>query len=206
MQILRIYPSSINDRFIQQAVDTLRDGGIIIYPTDTLYAIACNALSAPAIDRVCRMKGLNPQKNTLSIVCGSISQASEYARIDNGAFNLLRNHTPGPYTFILPAATTLPKVFKGRREVGIRIPDNAIARHLADELGSPLLSTSIPTDGLSEDEIIMPEEIALRFENMDIDMMIDGGNGNAIPSTIVRLTADSRQPEIVREGAGTIDF
>lgn len=206
MQILRIYQTSINDRFITQAADTLRAGGVIIYPTDTLYAIGCSALSVPAIEKVCRLKGINPQKNTLSIICSNISQASEYARIDNTAFNILRSHVPGPYTFILPAATTLPKVFKGRREVGVRIPDNAIARSLAEELGAPLLTTSLPSDGLTTEEITLPEEISLRAENIPtVDMMIDGGTGGYIPSTIVDLT-DSKSPVIVREGAGEIDF
>lgn len=206
MQILRIYPTSINDRFITQAADTLRAGGVIIYPTDTLYAIGCSAMSAPAIEKVCRLKGINPQKNTLSIICSNISQASEYARIDNTAFNILRSHVPGPYTFILPASTTLPKVFKGRREVGVRIPDNAIARSLAEELGAPLLTTSLHSDGLTTEEITLPEEISLRAENIPaVDMMIDGGSGGYIPSTIVDLT-DSKSPVIVREGAGKIDF
>lgn len=206
MQILRIYQTSINDRFITQAADTLRAGGVIIYPTDTLYAIGCSALSVPAIEKVCRLKGINPQKNTLSIICSNISQASEYARIDNTAFNILRSHVPGPYTFILPAATTLPKVFKGRREVGVRIPDNAIARSLAEELGAPLLTTSLPSDGLTTEEITLPEEISLRAENIPtVDMIIDGGTGGYIPSTIVDLT-DSKSPVIVREGAGEIDF
>lgn len=205
MQTLRIYPSSINDRFIQQAVDALRSGGVIIFPTDTFYAIGCNALSTPAIDKVCRLKGLNPQKNTLSIICSSISQASEYARIDNAAFNILRAHTPGEFTFILPASTTLPKAFKGRKSVGVRIPDNEIARRLAEELGNPILSTSLPTDGLSVDEIVMPEEIAIRAANMQVDMMIDGGNGGDQPSTVVDLT-DSHSPEVVREGVGIFEY
>lgn len=205
MQTLRIYPSSINDRFIQQAVDTLRNGGVIIFPTDTFYAIGCNALSSPAIDRVCRIKGLNPQKNTLSIICSSISQASEYARIDNTAFNILRAHTPGAFTFILPASTTLPKAFKGRKSVGVRIPENEIARRIAEELGNPILSTSLPTDNLTYDEITLPEEISLRADNMQVDMMIDGGNGGDKPSTVVDLT-DSHSPEIIREGVGVFDF
>lgn len=205
MQTLRIYPSSVNDKFIERAADILRRGGVMIFPTDTLYAIGCSALSTPAIEKVCRMKGLNPQKNTLSIICADISQASEYARIDNNAFTLLRAHTPGPYTFVLPASQKLPKAFKGRHTVGIRIPDNAIARHLAEELGAPVLTTSIPTEGLSDDEIIHPDEIALRFEAGCADLMIDGGQGSSTPSTVVDLT-DSSSPEVIRHGAGTDDF
>lgn len=205
MQTLRIYPSSVNDRFIQQAVETLRRGGVIIFPTDTFYAIGCNALSSPAIDRVCRLKGLNPQRNTLSIICSSISQASEYARIDNTAFNILKAHTPGPFTFILPAITTLPKAFKGRKSVGVRIPDNIIARRIAEELGNPILSTSLPSENMSYDEITMPGEIALRADNMQVDIMIDGGIGGDSPSTVVDLS-DSRAPEIIREGVGVFEI
>ncbi len=205
MQTLRIYPSSVNDRFIERAADILRRGGVMIFPTDTLYAIGCSALSTPAIDKVCRLKRLNPLKNTLSIICSDISQASEYARIDNKAFALLRAHTPGPYTFILPASQKLPKAFKGRHTVGVRIPDNPISRRLAEELGAPILTTSIPSEGLSDDEITHPAEITLRFESSGADLMIDGGQGSAIPSTVVDIT-DSSSPEVIRQGAGDDDF
>ena len=205
MQTLRIYPSSVNDRFIERAADILRRGGVMIFPTDTLYAIGCSALSTPAIDKVCRLKRLNPLKNTLSIICADISQASEYARIDNKAFALLRAHTPGPYTFILPASQKLPKAFKGRHTVGVRIPDNPISRRLAEELGAPILTTSIPSEGLSDDEITHPAEITLRFESSGADLMIDGGQGSAIPSTVVDIT-DSSSPEVIRQGAGDDDF
>lgn len=205
MQTLRIYPSSVNDRFIERAADILRRGGVMIFPTDTLYAIGCSALSTPDIDKVCRLKRLNPLKNTLSIICSDISQASEYARIDNKAFALLRAHTPGPYTFILPASQKLPKAFKGRHTVGVRIPDNPISRRLAEELGAPILTTSIPSEGLSDDEITHPAEITLRFESSGADLMIDGGQGSAIPSTVVDIT-DSSSPEVIRQGAGDDDF
>lgn len=205
MQTLRIYPSSVNDRFIERAADILRRGGVMIFPTDTLYAIGCSALSTPAIDKVCRLKRLNPLKNTLSIICSDISQASEYARIDNKAFALLRAHTPGPYTFILPASQKLPKAFKGRHTVGVRIPNNPISRRLAEELGAPILTTSIPSEGLSDDEITHPAEITLRFESSGADLMIDGGQGSAIPSTVVDIT-DSSSPEVIRQGAGDDDF
>lgn len=205
MQILRIYPSSINDRFVNQAVDIVKNGGVIVYPTDSIYAIACDALNSSAIRRVCQIKGINPQKNSLSIVCSDISQASEYARIDNAAFAILRRFCPGPFTFILPAATTLPKAFKGRKEVGVRVPDNPIARAVAQELGNPLLSTSLPVDNLTGDEIEMPEEIALISERLGIDLMIDGGRGDRQLSTIVDLT-DSRDPKVLREGKGDFEL
>ena len=206
MNTLRIYPTSINDRYISEAVAELRDGNLILYPTDTLYAIGCDALNQSAIERLCQLKGINPQKNTLSIICSDISQASEYARIDNRAFAILRHNTPGPFTFILPAAPGLPKAFKGRRQVGLRIPDNAIALALAEELGHPLLTTSIPTVGLSEDEIIFPDEILLRYENgNNIALMINGGNGGSEQSTIVDLT-DSSSPNLLRKGAGSLEL
>lgn len=205
MKTLRIYPSSINSRFISETAEALRRGQLIIYPTDTLYAIGCDATNQSAIERLCRLKGLNPQKNTLSIVCSDISQASEYARIDNKAFSVLRRYTPGPYTFILPASTSLPKVFKGRRQVGVRIPDNSIARAIAEELGHPLMSTSIPAKGLAPDEVTSADEIMLRYESSpEIALMIDGGAGSDIPSTVVDIT-DSSDPEIVRHGAGDFE-
>lgn len=204
MKTFRIYPSSVNSRFISEVADAMRDGNLIIYPTDTIYAIGCDATNQSAIERLCRIKNISPQKNTLSIICSDISQASEYARIDNRAYAVLRQYTPGPFTFILPASTTLPKAFKGRRQVGLRIPDNPIPRALAEELGHPIMTTSIPTESLSENEITSPDEISIRYESRpEIGLLIDGGEGNTVPSTIVDLT-DSSNPEIIRQGAGTI--
>lgn len=200
MKSLKIYPSSINARFIAEAAELLREGQLIIYPTDTLYAIGCDAMNQSAIERLCRIKQVDPKKNTLSITCADISQASEYARIDNRAFSLLRQYTPGPFTFILPSSPKLPKAFKGRRQVGLRIPDNAIARELARELGNPLLTMSISSAGLSADEITMPDEIMLRFDSDPaISLMIDGGQASDTPSAIIDLT-DSSAPQIIREG------
>lgn len=207
MKTLRMYPTSINDRYIDEAVKCLSDGGIIIYPTDTLYAIGCDALNNSAIERLCKIKGVNPQKQTLSVVCDGISMASEYARIDNEAFRILKNNLPGPFTFILPAATTLPKVFKGRKEVGIRVPSNPIATAIAANLGHPILSSSLKVD----DEV--PEfdahELALAFEGVVSLLIDDGVSGDGDsgwvpgPSTVVDLT-DSSSPEILREGRGEL--
>lgn len=202
MKSLRIYPDNINDRFIDEAVEALRAGKLIIYPTDTLYAIGCNALNNNAIERICSLKGINPQKQFLSIVCSDLSQSSEYARIDNKAFKMLRDNLPGAFTFILPASTSLPKIFKGRKTVGVRIPDNKIARELARELGNPILSTSIEWNPEVEAEAIEPDEISLRYSS-SIDIMINGGKGDITPSTIVDLT-DSSSPEITREGKGIL--
>lgn len=206
MNSLRIYPSSINRRFLEEAATALRDGKIIIYPTDTYYALGCSALDNRAIERLCRAKGINPLKETLSVVCADISQASEYARIDNKAYSLMRRHLPGPFTFILPAATTLPKVFKGRRTVGIRVPDNEIARALAEELGNPLLSTSITAGCYEGATEVAADVIEAEFEgNDEVALMINGGEGGCMGSTVIDLT-DSSDPVIVRQGAGTADL
>lgn len=201
MKILKMYTSNINDRFMDEVIETLRDGGIVIYPTDTLYAIGCDALKNNAIERICKIKGINPQRTNLSIVCSDISQASQYARIDNRAFQLLRENLPGAFTFILPAASTLPKVFKGRKTVGIRVPDNVIACEIAARLGNPILTTSIEWDDDPEDGC-NPQAIALKYEDV-VDIVIDGGSGELTPSTIVDCT-DSAAPEIVREGKGVL--
>lgn len=196
-----MYPTSINDRYLDEVVDTLRRGGLIIYPTDTVYAIGCDALNSRAIEKVCRIKGLNPDKNTLSIIAADMSMAAEYARIDNKAFHMLKDNLPGPFTFILPAATTLPKAFKGRHTVGVRIPDNAIATAIARELGNPILSTSIMPDA-DGNYPVDPQAIALEVPS-EIDLVIDGGEGSSEVSTVVNAT-DSTAPEILRQGAGEL--
>ncbi|ROS82779.1 threonylcarbamoyl-AMP synthase [Muribaculaceae bacterium Isolate-042 (Harlan)] len=204
--ILRTYETSINERYIEVATKALKDGQLIVYPTDTLYAIGCDALNARAIERICRLKNINPQKVNLSIICNDISQAAEYVRIDNRAYRILKSCLPGPYTFILPAATTLPKIFKGRKVVGVRIPNNDIARCLAHVLGNPLLSASAlsETDVDFMHEIVNPEMIARRYES-EASFVIDGGEGRTVSSTVVDLT-DSSNPVIVREGAGNFEM
>ncbi len=202
MKSLKFYPTNINRRYIDETVSALRDGKLIIYPTDTLYAIGCDALNNRAIEKICRIKGINPAKQLLSIVCSDISQAVEYARIDNNAFRLMRSNLPGPFTFILPAATTLPKAFKGRHTVGVRIPDNDIARAIADALGNPLLSTSVSIDRLEGYETVEPLSLAIQYEDT-VDLLVDGGTGSTGQSTIVDCL-DSSYPEITREGTGTL--
>lgn len=202
MKSLKFYPTNINRRYIDETVSALRDGKLIIYPTDTLYAIGCDALNNRAIEKICRIKGINPAKQLLSIVCSDISQAAEYARIDNNAFRLMRSNLPGPFTFILPAATTLPKAFKGRHTVGVRIPDNDIARAIADALGNPLLSTSVSIDRLEGYETVEPLSLAIQYEDT-VDLLVDGGTGSTGQSTIIDCL-DSSYPEIIREGTGTL--
>ncbi|MGM9846885.1 MAG: L-threonylcarbamoyladenylate synthase [Muribaculaceae bacterium] len=200
MRLLKMYPTSINEKYVDTIVNALKDGSIIILPTDTLYAIACDALNNRAIERICKIKDLDPNRSTLSIVCSDISQASDYAKIDNKAFKVLKDYLPGPYTFILPASTSLPKVFKGRKTVGVRIPDNPIAEALASALGNPLMTTSIDVDADAPFESVMPDSIAMRYGD-SVDIIIDAGEGEIVPSTVVDIT-DSSQPEVLREGKG----
>ena len=192
----------VDRRALDAAADALRAGDIIIYPTDTLYALGCDALNNRAIERLCRIKGLNPDKNFLSVVCSDLSQASEYAKIDNVAFRMLKHYLPGPFTFILPASTSLPKVFKGRKTVGIRITDCEFARALAEELGPPIMTTSVP---VVEDSSLDGAAVALALDSVaDIVLAIDGGEGGNEGSTIIDC-CDSRSPEILRQGSGLFE-
>lgn len=201
MKLLRVYSGNVNSRFIDEAVEALRDGSVVIFPTGTHYALGCDALNNRAIERLCRVKGINPDKQPLAVVCSGLSMASEYARIDNEAYRILRRNLPGHFTFLLPAAPTLPKVFKGRRVVGIRVPESDIARALAEALGHPVMTTSIvPPEGEKE---ISADEISVLYASEAAVMLDGGGASPATGSTIVDLT-DSREPEIVREGAGQL--
>ena len=198
MDQLTFYGRQIDQRHIDRAAQVIADGGIVIYPTDTIYALGCDALNNRAIERLCRIKGINPEKQLLSIVCSGISQAAEYARIDNHTFKILKEHLPGPFTFILQGTTKLPKVFRGRKNVGIRVPDQPVAQALCEAVGHPILSTSVALD--DEDELINPESIAMHYDDI-ADLMLMAGEGSTIPSTIVDLTEPSA-PEIIRQGLG----
>ena len=199
MKIFRMYESSVNERYIDEIVEAMRRGETVIYPTDSLYAIGCDALNNRAVERVCRIKQINPARQRLSMVCGSISQASEYARIDNEAFRILRANLPGPFTFVLPATTRLAKAFKGRHEVGVRVPANAIARALAEALGNPILSSSVGWEDATAEELAHPQEVQLHYLNQ-VDMMVDGGEASQTPTAVVSLL-DAEEPEIIREGS-----
>lgn len=203
MRTLRIYDTSINDRFIAEAVEALSQGSVIIYPTDTCYAFGCDALNPRAIEQVCRIKGINPEKQELSVICADISMAADYARIDNRAFPILRHFLPGPFTFILPALSRLPRAFRSRRSVGIRVPDNPIALRLASELGNPLLSASVPFDP-DTSGIILPQQLADDYSS-DVALVVDGGEGSPSLSTVIDLR-DSSSPDILRQGIGQFDI
>lgn len=201
MKILKLQERNPNERYIAMAADALRNGDIIIYPTDTLYAVGCDALNNSAILKVCKRKNINPEKTHLSIVCDSISMASEYARFNDQQFKMLRRNLPGPFTFVFPSSLSLPKVFKGRKTVGIRIPDNQIAISLVSELGRPILSTTI--EYADEDYAVNPDLIAETYAETAI-YLLDGGEGGIVPSTVVDCTDDI--PKILREGKGELQY
>ena len=201
MKIIKVPYGDLSERQLDSIVERLRAGEIIIRPTDTLYGIACDALNVGAIERVCSLKHINPQKTNLSIACSSISQASEYARIDDMGFQMLRRYTPGPFTFLFPASSTLPRTFKGRKVVGIRIPDCHLDIAIAQRLGNPLLTTSI--EYADDDYAITPELISESYHDK-VDIIIEGPDGRTEPSTIIDCRS-SEGPEIVRQGIGIID-
>ena len=201
--LLKIYPENPNPKEIDKVVNVLRDGGLVIYPTDTVYAIGCDALNVRAVERICQLKGVDPRKSNLSIICYNLSNISEYAKVSNAAFKLMKRYLPGPYTFILPTSSELPKIYKNRKEVGIRVPDNNIIRTLTHELGNPILTMSIH----DEDEMVEystdPELIEEKYERQ-VDIVIDGGYGGTEASTVVDCTTDDFT--IIRQGKGEISL
>lgn len=203
MKRLKIYEENPSENEIAKAVEVLRDGGIVIYPTDTIYALGCDALNVRAVERICQIKGINPQKVNLSIICRELSWVSEYAKMSNSYFKLLKRNLPGPFTFILPTSASLPKIYKNRKTVGIRIPDNAITLALAEALGNPLLTTSVAIDEEEPEYGTNPELIAERYESV-ADLIIDGGEGGTMPSTTVDCTGD--EPVVLREGKGELEI
>lgn len=201
MKVLKILEDNINQRYIDIVVDTLRDGGIVIYPTDTIYAIGCDALNNSAIERVCTIKSMKSAKTNLSIICDDISQITDYAKFGNREFKVIKQYLPGPYTFIFPALSKLPKAFKGRRTVGVRIPDNAVACAIVENLGHPILSTSV--EATDTDYMCEPELIAETFKSV-VDIVVDSGRGGTVPSTVIDCTSGNF--EILRKGKGDFDM
>lgn len=201
MQLIQIHPDNPNQRSIARIAEALRNGSIVIYPTDTLYAIGCDALNIKAVEKICHIKGINPAKENLSIVCRDLSEAAKYAKIDDAAFKLMRKNLPGAFTFILPAGAHLPKIYKQRKTIGIRIPDNNIPLAIVKELGNPLLSTSVMTDESEPAYTTCPELLAERY-GAKIEYIIDGGDGGLEGSTIIDCTGE--EPEIARQGKGDL--
>lgn len=180
-------------------VECLLDGGVIVYPTDTIYGLGCDIFQGKAIERICRIKGVDPAKAQLSFICHDLSDLSNYTKsISTPLYRLLKTHLPGPYTFILPASKEVPKILKSRKHtVGLRIPDNVIARSLVREVGHPILSSSLP--GEMVEEYTDPEMIEEKFSNL-VDIVVDGGIGGILPSTVVDCTGE--EPVVIRKGLG----
>ena len=199
MKILKLYADNPNERYLDMAVDALRDGKIIIYPTDTLYALGCDALNNQAIERICKLKSIKSDKTNLSIICKDISQVAEYARFSYDDFKMMKENLPGAFTFIYPSLSSLPKAFKGRKTVGIRIPDNRIATMLVERLGNPIMTSSV--EHYDEDYGCEPELMAQRYEDA-VEIVIEAGRGELEPSTVVDCT--SGEAEIIRQGKGEL--
>lgn len=198
--LIHLHPDNPQERNIKTVIDTLKRGGIIIYPTDTIYGIGCDIYNANAIERICRIKDIQPKNAQLSFICRDLSHLSDFARnIDTPIFRILKKALPGPYTFILEASREVPKLLKTKKDtVGIRVPDHKICQMIVAALGNPIMSTSLPMDEDIE-YYTDPEMIHEIFENK-VDMVINGGIGNSISSTIIDCT--NGEVELVREGAG----
>ncbi|HEY5408543.1 MAG TPA: L-threonylcarbamoyladenylate synthase [Ginsengibacter sp.] len=197
--LLHIHPQNPQPRLLKQVADCLKSGGVIIYPTDTIYGLGCDIYHPKAIERICKIKNLDPQKAQLSFICRDLSHLSDYTKsIDTPLYRLLKNYLPGPYTFILPASKAVPKLLKSKKDtVGIRVPDNVICSLILETLGNPILSASLPDDMI--EEYTDPEIIYDKFGKL-VDYVIDGGIGGIVPSTVVDCTTD--EWTVTRQGLG----
>jgi tRNA threonylcarbamoyl adenosine modification protein (Sua5/YciO/YrdC/YwlC family) len=203
-QFIKIYEDKPNEAAIARVVKVLQDGGLVIYPTDTVYGLGCDITNTKALERIAKIKGVKLEKANFSFICHDLSNLSDYVKqIDTATFKLLKKSLPGPYTFILPGNNNLPKEFKKKTTVGIRIPDNSIALEIVRKLGNPIVSTSIR----DEDDVIEyttdPELIFEKWQNL-VDVVVDGGYGDNIGSTIIDLSG--YEPVVVREGKGSLDI
>ena len=197
--LIHIHPENPQPRHIQTVADCLQDGGLVIYPTDTIYGLGCDIFQHKAIEKIARIKKVDPQKANFSFVCADLSNLSDFAKqISTATYRLLKEHLPGPYTFILPASKQVPNIVQSKKStIGLRIPDNAICSQILEELGNPILSASLPGDMV--EEYTDPEVIFERF-GKQVDMVVDGGPGGMIPSTIVDCTAEPYS--VLRHGLG----
>lgn len=197
--LLHIHPQNPQPRLLNQVADCLKSGGIIIYPTDTIYGLGCDIYQPKAIERICKIKNIDPQKAQLSFICRDLSHLSDYTKsIDTPLYRVLKNYLPGPYTFILPASKLVPKILKSKKDtVGLRVPDNVICRSILETLGNPILSASLP--GEMVEEYTDPEIIYEKFGNL-VDYVIDGGVGGIVPSTVIDCTTG--EWIVTRQGLG----
>ena len=202
-EFIKIYEDNPNEAAIKKVVNVLKNGGLVIYPTDTVYGLGCDITNSRALERLAKLKGIKLEKANFSFICSSLSNLSDYVKqIDTPTFKILKRALPGPYTFILPGNNDLPKEFRKKKTVGIRVPNNTIVRQIVEQLGNPIVSSSIH----DEDEVIEystdPELIFEKWQNK-VDVVIDGGYGENIPSTIIDLTGN--EPEVIREGKGDVN-
>lgn len=203
-QFIKIYPQNPNEKEIAKVVKVLKDGGLVIYPTDTVYGLGCDITNTKALEKIAKIKGIKLEKANFSFVCHDLSNISDYVKqIDTSTFKLLKKALPGPYTFILPGNNNLPKEFKKKTTVGIRVPDNSIALEIVKQLGNPIVSTSIHDDDDVIEYTTDPELIFEKWQNL-VDIVIDGGYGDNQASTIIDLSEG--EPIVIREGKGSIDF
>lgn len=200
MNKIKIWNNKASDNQLNQISDILNDGGIGIIPTDTIYAIVGDALNVKVVERICGIKKINPEKQNLSILCNNISMASDYCRIDNKGFKLLKENTPGPFTFLFPSISSLPRAFRGRKTVGIRIPDNDFDISLVSVFNRPLITTSV--EFKDDDYAINPDLIYEAYEN-SIEFFVEGDDGSTDPSTILDCT--KFPPEVIRQGKGILE-
>ena len=197
--LIQIHPANPPSRLLKQVAECLKKGGVIIYPTDTIYGLGCDIKHPRSVERICLIKGMDPQKAQLSFICQDLSHLSDYTKsIDTPLYRMLKSYLPGPYTFILPASKMVPKILKSKKDtVGLRIPDNIICRSILETLGNPILSTTLPGDMV--EEYTHPEIIYEKFKTQ-VDIVIDGGMGGMMPSTIIDCTSDDWH--IIRQGVG----
>jgi tRNA threonylcarbamoyl adenosine modification protein (Sua5/YciO/YrdC/YwlC family) len=201
---IKIYEENPNPKEIKKVVAVLKRGGLIIYPTDTVYGLGCDITNVKALEKIARIKGVKLEKANFSFVCHDLSNLSDYVKqIDTSTFKILKRALPGPYTFILPGSKSLPSVFKKKKTVGIRVPNNAIALEIVRELGNPIISTSIHDDDDVIEYTTDPELILEKWDNM-VDLVIDAGYGDNVASTIIDLSED--EPIVLREGKGTLEI
>lgn len=203
-ELLKIHPVNPEQRKIRHVVDILLKGGIIVYPTDTIYGLGCNLMNKKAIEKLCHLLNIKPQKLDLSFICHDLSQISEYVRrIDTPVFKVLKKALPGPFTFILESSTKVPKILDGNKKtVGVRIPDHRVPLQIVETLGNPIITASIKSDDLIREYTTDPEEMYEDFKHK-VDLVIDSGAGGNVPSTVVDCTGDSF--EILRQGLGDLD-
>ncbi|HLO57533.1 MAG TPA: L-threonylcarbamoyladenylate synthase [Bacteroidales bacterium] len=203
--LLRIHPETPGQRQVQKAVELLRDNGVLVFPTDTVYGLGCDIFSHKAVERVARIKGIHIEKANFSFICHSLSQLTDYAKhVNNPTFKLMKQCLPGPFTFILEASSNVPKIFRSRKKtIGIRIPDNNIIIEIVKELGNAVLTTSVHDEDQVIDYTSDPEMIYDHYKNL-VDAVIDGGYGNNVPSTVIDCTGPV--PFIARQGIGIVEI